>query len=604
MGVINLDGKSIDKSIIPDVKVLVDKQFNILNELNDSKYIGNAFFSITSTAIQQEDKDVLIYEYENLILIGDIRIDNKKELSSMYNYDFQDDTKDEIIMLKLYHRYGFKFIQSIVGEFSTIIFDKSKNNIFAVRDHIGIKTLFWTVKENNVWITTDLFLFEDIIGESELNESYFKEFYSSNGIVDSHQTPYTNIFRIPSAHYIKFDRNNISQEKYWDLKDVKDFITYKNESDYEETFLDLVKQSVKCRLVENNFNAIMMSGGLDSTTIFALSKIVSKDNADTIVKPVCGVFEKYIECDETKYIRPVLEKYMECEIFENCDEYGVFKNFPNDAPWTYEPCVNSASYTLTKSLAQRARNEGAVNILSGYAADHILGGSVGVIPDLVKKVKLHSLISECYNLSKKSRQSFFKLMLNIGILPLFGKGWLSELNTGVNEITLKNIQSISSFNQKDFYKQFSGTKARLFSDRVIGPITGIEFQHPFLDRRLIEFLYRIPGNLRWEKGTTKVLLRKSMKNYLPKEILRRTNKTVHLAITFDGLRECWSTLYPVLKEARIEQFGFISKSDWNKEIINWRQGVKIREDFWTLLTMELWLFKYSNFKLNHTNLCK
>lgn len=577
---------------IPKISDLILKQFNNKVKTNTSSF-NEAVFSIA----ENSDKAPEIFKYNDLILVGEIRIDNREELNDVYSLNYEErHMKDEIILLYLFDRVGEKFFAKLVGEFAFVILNKCNKEIYLVRDQIGIKTLFWMKRDTTLWIFSDLFLIENIVDSQNLNKEYFSEFYHANGSIDSEITPFTDVYRIPSAHFLNIREEEIGLKKYWDLVEMQDSIYYKNISEYEDQFLDIIKKSVECRLIKGGINAVMMSGGLDSTSIFAIAKLFERENPNTRIKAVCGVFNKYIQCDERQYIRPVVEMYGETPSYEICDDYGVLKNFPNDSPWTYEPNVNSATYIFTKSIAQRACNEGAINILSGYAGDHVLGGSLGIFPDMMRRLKINDMIWGIYHFSKDTRQSFLANLLNVGILPLLKKGWAKDLTKGYGEKFLEEISMIKSFNQKEFYKQLYGTKTRLFSDRLIGPEVGIEFQHPFLDKRLVEFLFRIPGEMRLKNGVNKFILRNTMSKYLPNEVVERVNKTAHLPLTYHGLKESWSILYPILKETRIEKLEYINREDWDKELIKWRQGVDIRDDFWILLTMEIWLYHYNNFK--------
>lgn len=556
--------------------------------------LESASFALANTP-NLSGKNPKIYKYNHLYLAGDIRLDNRQELlTNCINNGYSESVEDEMLVLYLYDLYGKDAVKHFLGEFVFVIWDDIGKSVFTARDQMGVKTLFWVKRGDLLWVASDIFLLENIFSMDKLNMDYFQDFYLSNGSIDSIITPYRDVHRIPSASWVWVDRQRLDIHNYWDITDECGEIRYKSLDQYQEHFLELLENAVSARLATVSSNAIMMSGGLDSTTVFAIAKHLEEKHDETSTFPVCGVFDRLTECDEREYIDLVLKMYNVRSYNELCDDYGIFKDFPNDSPWTYEPNVNAASYAFTKGIMSRARSAGATNILTGYAGDHVLGGSEGILADLLGEFQLTKVLRESFKWAKAFRLSVPQLLWKYALAPHLGAGWYQEIKENRNRQFIDKLSSIPSFNQKDFYRQLSGTKSHIYGDRVIGHEVGIESQHPFLDRKLVEYLFRIPGDIRLWDTKTKYLLRHSMKNHLPEQILQRTGKTAHLSLTFQGLRECWPKLYEVIKHARIASMGFVRKDEWQQILFKWRQGQEVREDFWILLTMEIWLYRYEN----------
>lgn len=550
-----------------------------------------ASLSVVNLKFNKERDNKFVFKFKDLILIGDIRIDNRDELLPLFKSNEElAAMQDEILILYLFDKLGTAFVEKIVGEFSFIIIHQQDKTVYAFRDQLGIKTLFWGIQGSKIWIATDIFLLQSIFDYSDINYEYFIDYYNTNGNVDSEITPYININRIPSGHFLSVVNQKFRVNKYWDLSEVEGNVRYRNLTEYQEKFIDIFKKSVSSRIKPNTINSVMMSGGLDSTSVYAVAKKNNSD-ANTFINAVCGVFDKFNECDEREFITPLIQLYNEKPIFEVCDEYGILKDFPNDCPWTDEPNVNSISYRFTKSLTDKAKIYGATNVLFGYAGDHVLSGTSLSIHDSVRKFKLGKAIKDVYKLSLETRMSFGKYLLHEAIYPFWGGGWIQDIKKKYNCSVIKQLDKIGSYNQKDFYIQLQGTKSRIFLDRTIAPSVGVICQHPFLDRRLIEYLYKIPGELRWSNGETKYILRQSLKDYIPEIILNRKNKTEHLALTYHGLRENWTKIYPILRRTRIKKLGLVTEKNWANELIAWRQGGEVREDMWILLAIEIWLYR-------------
>ncbi|MCT1403813.1 asparagine synthase-related protein [Paenibacillus sp. p3-SID867] len=545
----------------------------ILNDMDFKEmHVGNLYVQ-TFCSTRNEH---YFYTNDRYVIFGEAHIHNKMNLvqSKILLHKDIENKSDLEIFLFLYEKSKDNYLDWIVGEFGVVIYDKYSKETYLIRDHIGIKTLFYIRNDVYLYVASDIDLLQHLFSLSNIDTNYFVEFMQTDGVADSEKTPYKSVARVPSASYVTVSESKLVQVQYWNVKHkFNQSLTDLRLEDYVELFREIMIESTQCRLGPNR-NAVMMSGGLDSTTIYALSKKLDLPQTDIV--PICGVFEKYSECDERKYIIPILEDYHDQAIFEICDEHYLLKGFPYDSPWTFEPNVNSLTYSFTSSLLNRAKENNIRTVLTGYAGDHVLTGTHNVIKDLFRKGNLKQAIEQTKIYGQSNRLSVPGIMWRKGVLSYF---------------SLKHYESLS-WNQMHFCKQLFGTKARIYLDRVIAGRLSIDTRHPFLDRRLIEFVYSIPGTLCWNKGTTKFILRESMKDLLPNSVIQRKDKTGHVPLFYKGIRENWSKLSEVLFASRLSQLKLISRKEWENELIRWRQGASTREDFWTLLSIELWLYKW------------
>jgi len=526
-------------------------------------------------------------------IIGDIRLDNRDVLLkrlSISNFCATEYVNDLELALELIIMHGINIVYDFIGEFAFVIWDELNCKVIAVRDHIGMRTLFWTQQKRTLWISSDLCLLKDVFSLEQININYLMDFYLYNGQTDTENTPYDNVYRLPSASLLEATNDGVSTYKYWNLYDQCEVIRYRNVDEYESHFRELMVNAVKRRMMPSVKQAIMMSGGLDSTLLYGIARS-EFPKVSTI--PVSGVFERWHECDEREYIYTVLDLYNSRgdAIFEVCDDYGTFNQFPNGYLWTYEPTVTVATASLTASLIRSASSAGAEQMFTGYGSDHLLTGSYPTLADMLRSGKIPLAINEASKMASGYRLSTLKLLTHYALGPLIGNGWSKELRKHNPDSFIEELKQIPSYNQQDYYRQFKGTKAHLFMDRVLAAKYGVTMQHPFLDRELVEFLFRVPGEVRFQGNMTKPLLRKSMGSYLPQQIIERKNKTVHLPLTHEGLKKVWNEINHVASKGRIRILNILSHEEWLQALYKFRQGMLVREDLWVLLTLELWLYK-------------
>ncbi|MNW43070.1 Asparagine synthetase [glutamine-hydrolyzing] 2 [compost metagenome] len=587
----NKEGESYQSSI----KDIIKEEFGI--SLSETIRNGENYqFAITDNG----NTGYTYLEEENLLIVGDIRIHNLEELKHKYNldYSFYTLTSNELLMSQLYKHKGIEFIKDVLGEFCFILCDKSNNKKYFIRDQTGSKTLFWCKTSYGFVIASDIFLLRKEMDFSRINNLYFKEFFESNGIVDTESTPFLNINRVPSGVYIETTQESIVSHKYWELADITGVIKYKDENSYVEEFRDLLLKSVKSRLAEGNVNSVMLSGGMDSTSIYALSKLIEQNNSTYLTKSVSAIYKELHECDESTYIRGLLKKYNDEGIFINCDDLLLFDDFPNKIPFSYEPNVNAFSFNFTFSTVKKSVEHGLYNILSGYGGDQLLTGSMYLTRDLLNQFKIKEMLCYITDYSIMTNTSAVKNLIEYTIFPSVINGFDINEESEYYRSMSRKLEGIKYYNQKELYYQISNAKSHIYTDRIIGALAGADISHPFLDRRLIEYVYKIPGKLLLSRDRGKDILRKSMDGYLTREIIQRVNKTAHVTHTYKSLRENWGEVYNCLHNPTIiSEIGLITVEDWRKELLKWRNGVQVQDKFWTLCAIELWSNKY-NQKLN------
>lgn len=575
------------------VEEYIKKEFNIEVYQKEVERFNNRFTCCDSESLPE-------IQNNQIVVLGDVDIHNQEMLKEKYEISKALCTED--LLIHLYRNLGIDFLNELVGEFSFILYDSDKNLTYAVRDHVGIKTLYWIKKDNKYIFANDIFILQDYFNIKDLEMEYFKEFLDCNGIVDSELTPYKEVKRVSSGYYLELnDKLDYQIHNYWDLCNINGNIKFLNEKEYEEKFKEIFFESVKSRLKKNDETSIMLSGGLDSTSIYAASKILSKEDKEKKqqISSISAVFNELKESDEQIYINELLDKYKDKGNYKEFDNELMYENFPENIPFSYEPHVSGLTFEFTNRLVKGAAENGINRMLTGFAGDQLLTGSLDVTNDFIKRRKLGKALSYVtkYSIATNSSafKNFFKYTLSSNILDEEVKNKESSYYTKMK----KKMKKIRYSHQKQLYYQISNAKAHLYMDRTIGAIHKVDIKHPLLDRRLIEFVYTLPGELRFSDYHSKLILRNSLGDILTERIKNRINKTTHLAYTYKSIRTNWEKIYSTLSQPQlIIKLGFISLEEWNKELMKWRNGIAVSDSFWLMLAIELWISKY-NTKVNN-----
>jgi asparagine synthase (glutamine-hydrolysing) len=408
-----------------------------------------------------EDDLVLSFNGE---IYNHIEIKGKLKLK----YSFQT-TSDTEVLIKSWKEYGAKALEQFNGMFAFAIYDKKKEKVYLARDIAGEKPLYYYYDSKNFIFSSEAKAIHAIKKLKYKKSEFYRNFQHCLG-----ETLFENLHELPAAHYLEYciKTKKIKILEYWHFKKRK--INLKT---VEEEFESLLKDSMKLRLRSDVKVGLYLSEGVDSNL---LSTFYDFDN-------------KYYFDDKKDWKK---------DFYKNIKKITQHLDFP----------VGSlSSYPLWK-LAEKASKQVKV-IISGEGADEIFGGYVRYLP-----------ISMQWELEKEFPSYKY----------FFSKNYESYLNS-YSKITSRS-QDGAFFVLKKIKKYFEmfddPISAMGFVDfKIIMPSLlqmgdrmssafGLENRCPYLDKRIIEFGFSLPHNLKINHLTEKIMIRKlALKRGLKKPLL-------------------------------------------------------------------------------------
>lgn len=566
----------------------IRREFSLTKKLyEESGVIGNISYSCVTTRNVKSN----VYSNDEIVIIGDISVHNRlaiiKSISNNHN-SHRNEYKDVYLIKLLYEKYGINGVTQIQGEFSFVLIDLQDEKTFMIRDQIGIKTLFWHENHNGLHIASDLFILRDYFIFSNLDKSYFINYLECNGNIDSGKTPFKNVYRVESGNYVTNYNDRVIKKKYWDLKEAKPNVPYESEEDCIQKFKDIFLKAVSYRVSPTEGNSLMLSGGMDSTSIYAATQILQYKN----VIPISAVFDELTDCDERKYSDELLKRYEAEGVNVTMDDNLQYNSFPKNIPFCYEPSVNSLSFEFAYHLVKESAEKGYNNILSGFAGDQLLRGSLYAVKDLFRKGNIKKALEYITDYSVYTNSSAYQNTIKYVLKADVGKEYYRKNSKQYSKVN-KTIKDIKDFSKKEIYIQINSAKAHLYTDRVIGGLFGVDIKHPFLDRKLIEYVYNLPVELAFKPDYSKYILRKAFSNDLTEKIISRLNKTTHLQYFYKSLKMNWLYVSKFIEDPYVvHTLKLVSQEYWEDNFIKWRNGMEVEFDFLTVLSIEVWFNKY------------
>jgi len=227
-------------------KTLIEYSNKIQHRGPDStihkKINSTLFFSFHRLAINGLDSiSNQPFEINGIHLICNGEIFNYKTLIEKYNFEdvYQTHSDCEII-IHMYLKFGIEnTVKELDGEFAFILYDSNNDELFISRDHIGIRSLFWSNKNN-----------QEICVCSELKGIIFMD----------------NIQQFPPGFYWSSKLNKTIS--YFDIYSIP--LRNDTEEIIIENIHNLFIKAVEKRLMSERKLACLLSGGLDSTTVSAI----------------------------------------------------------------------------------------------------------------------------------------------------------------------------------------------------------------------------------------------------------------------------------------------------------------------------------------------
>ncbi|MED4534206.1 asparagine synthase-related protein [Metabacillus fastidiosus] len=526
-------------------------------------------------------------------IVADCRLDNRENLIKQLQVEDMY-ISDSMLIILAYKKWGERCCNYLLGDFVFLIWDKTNNTLFAARDPLGIKPFFYKITSNEFIFSSSIKSIQNTKKVTNWNKDYLIDFLYRKGMPNDYETPYPDIKRLPRGSSIKVSSNHFQIERYWRLDPHKK-ITYANDEDYIEHFMKIFKDSIVNRLRGSSDVAVMMSGGLDSTSIYAIAKSLNYENS---IFPISCVFDEHTEADERHYIIPVLEKYKEKNYeFLVSDDYWILKGFPNYAPDMDEPSRNSLTHSMVLNSYLKAKKRDSNIVLTGYAGDQVFGFNPYYIAEYLRKFRFIKFLSESKQLARSNNDPLIWAIKEYGLktfkrrhekptvlLPRYHE---AALERAIERNTIKDPSLRAQYDYIDQAQNLSYT-------RVVSESLGIETRYPFLDVRLVEFLFAIPTSQKIEEAQTKVLLRKAMKDFLPSAVLNQYGKATTNMLLFEGLKKEWHKIYPILKNSILAEMQIIDGKKFIDQIDRYRHGeLTAGMDYISAFQLELWLQEHS-----------
>jgi asparagine synthase (glutamine-hydrolysing) len=562
--------------------------------------------------ISNEDKRIWIVFNGEIYNYPELRSELEKR---GHRFSTRSDTET---IVHAYEEYGEDCVNKFNGMFAFALWDRTNQRLVLARDRLGVKPLYYFLNDRCLVFGSEL---KAILEYREIPRNI--DFEALNTFLTFEYIPaplsiFKDVKKLLPGHLLILQDGEVSIRRYWDLH----FSPLQgSEKDYAATLYDLLKDSVRMRLVSDVPLGAFLSGGIDSSTIVCLMS----ETMDRPVKTFSIGFDDP-SYNELRYARMVARHF-------GTDHHELtlkpdIVNLVRDLIERLDEPLSDVSIFPTYLVSRLAR-ENVTVVLSGDGGDELFAGYewyvadkiaryYHVLPAVMRDRWIPKAIS-CLPPSPRKKGFINKLkrfvegsVLSDSLQHFRWNIFLTEAEKGLlySEDLKKSVDHLdpcshftaylNAFKNADrlWQEQFADIKTYLVDDILVkvdrmSMANSLEARTPYLDFRVVEFVAGLPSHLKLNGLNTKYLLKRCMTGKLPQEILNRKKEGFSIPMKNWLRHEIRPLMQEVLSTKQIEENGFFNPRHVEKLKSDHLQGIANHShQLWSLIIFEMWRQRY------------
>jgi asparagine synthase (glutamine-hydrolysing) len=523
------------------------------------------------------------------------------------------------IVAALYERGGFpSVLRALNGDFAIALFDEAKDELWLARDRLGVKPLYYAVSDAGLAFASRAVSLIGLPGVTATLDARYVALVAASHYryFDNNPaaSPYRHVAQLPAAHMLRVSTGGTVCQPYWSLEDSPDLEG--SEEDLAAAYRELLFDAVRRRFSASRTPAFTLSGGMDSSSVLALAveHTGTKQNAVSVVYDDATYDESN---DIREGLNTLVSKWHPCRI-GTPDVFGVISRMLD----VHDEPVATATWLAHFIMCEQAAGQGFGALFGGLGGDELNAGEyehfLYHFADLRRAGDSERLALEIRMWIHYHDHPIFRKtpeLVEALLQRLTDPGTPGRCRPDRDRLLKytgalrREYFDLTAFEPAMDHPFRSYLKNRTFQDLARETTScclraedrqseafGLDHFLPFLDHRLVELMFRIPGTMKIRDGVTKHLLRQAMAGTLPEVIRTRVKKTGWNAPAhqwfagrgrdqlMDMVRSTAFRERGIYDAARVEQI-----IDEHDRIV--RSG-EVRENhmmfLWQLVNVELW----------------
>lgn len=499
------------------------------------------------------------------VLAADCRIDNRSELRHRLGLG-QGGTPlpDSAFVLAAYEAWGERCVDHLVGDFAFAVWDPARERLFAARDHMGMRPLYFHRGRGFFALASmprGLFALPGVA--RTLNQVKLLDILLVLGEAGT-DTLYQGIERIPAGHTLTVTSSGHRLERYWSAG-APPPLEPASDAEYEEALVAALREAVRCRLrTVDGPVAAHLSGGLDSGSVATLAaeELAGEDRRllALTAAPRAG-FQGPVPsrrfADEDRYAAMVAQRHANVDHVVVREGGGLLDGVDAFTAAAEVPILNLCNQRWLATLADTARSAGA-RVLLGARGGNMTISWTGMHPvtELVRsgrwgalarrvlrpggdvKGDLRRAISAAASTTAIRRRAIraaaYRDLLAVSAVDprrhpqrvVEERGRACAWPPGGDPAWGSRAKRAAALVRMDEAPFRAGSEA----------LSGLQLVDPTIDKRVVELCLALPEEQYYRDGESRRIIRRAMKGRLPDALLAERQKGYQGADWYEALR--------------------------------------------------------------------
>ena len=452
------------------------------------------------------------------------------------------------LLLSALDQWGARFARHVEGDYAFIVWDKREHRAILARDFSARRNLAYAVTGETLVVATSPLA---VVRHPDVSSEYDEVLIATSAATlpgHGERTAYKHVTRLAGGSTLAFREGRIAEVDRWVPQSFgTDFEDELSDAAAEE-LLSLIEQATTERLATTGPSAVWMSGGWDSTSVFAagMSALSRSASRSQELRLISMTFPADDTGNEDEHIRAVAERWRSPVSWVDTENVPLVSDSERRARLRDDPMVHPFE-SLNRRMAQLTIELGSRVALDGFGGDHLFDMSSLVV---ASDHLFHGRWDRLWRDWRQSRR--LRAFASAMLLPMFSDG-LSEWIGTVRGRPLPAIwaRSIPDWitgrpevreHMKPEFEFLPGESPSQYASRTLvcgsfisravlwnhafGLDEGVQIRSPLFDTRVISWAAGRPLSDRATWGERKRLLRRAMRGLIPESVLApRARKT-------------------------------------------------------------------------------
>jgi len=517
---------------------------------------------------------------------------------------------DTEVIVHAYEEWGPDCQERFNGMWALALFDARRGRLFCSRDRLGIKPFYYFF-DGRVFIfgsEIKALLAHPLASRRPDRKAVFNYLARSYRFVDGRPTTFfQDVRQLEAGRSLIVSAEGPQETTYWSI-DPDRRTEGLSDDRYAARYLELLDDSVRLRLRSDVPVACQLSGGLDSSAVAALASRVGGPGL-----PVFSACYDRLPFDERAFIIPTAERLAAVRHFVFPRPDDLMATLPEMIRHFDEP-VCTVTFFAHWKVMEEVRRQGFKVLLNGHGADELAAGyydhflhhfgdlrQSGANGYLTREVE--AWLDNHGRHRRGQLRDYFDLL---------------DRGVGYMEDYLRLFQPYEAALEPEFAAEHASPKpdespfSGLLSNRLYNELRfetlpavlkaedrttmahGIESRLPFLDYRLVEYMFSVPNVMKIRRGLGKYIQRRALNGLLPDEVVWRKEK-----VGFNAPSEFWfrnelrSEVEELIGSSSLVERGILNREGFGRVWEAHQAGRANHYQFlWQVINMETWLRMY------------